>query len=294
MRVLLNLTLLFGTFLLASNTAVATKITQDLKVEQAQNGELFLDVKTQKLSGKMVLDTGSTGSVLDAKQLETLDEFHYLAREKGYGVGSKDTSLVSAKIQVPSLQVSGYTLDKVDMNVHALNHLGPNFVGIVGFDVLKRMSKGIHFAKDNNRLLANTPAVEGQSIVKLHHSKFGLPYVTVSLNDFEVGFILDTGSQHALVNVAQAQDYFIATTPLEGAFGYDLNGNKIPIMQTESLVLKTQNQLLFESKFLAVDLSSVLLNDSFRHHVIGIIGLNKLIELNTIINFSAQTVSFRG
>ncbi|MCC4834882.1 aspartyl protease family protein [Shewanella sp. 10N.7] len=274
-------------------TVWATQIQQNLPLVESEDGQLHLDVMIQALSGRMIIDTGSSSSVLDRRYLSSIDDYTSLDVEKGYGFGSEQAMMVSEKIQLSGFTVSGYELSSINLNTHNLSGINRKYLGLLGFDLLQLIAKGLQFSELQTQLLAQYTLDETKNNLSLFSSGFGIPYVVVNINEQEVGLILDTGSQYSIINRKNAVDLSISSELIPNAYGQDINGKQIPISMSDSIAVSNGKASLFENRFIVTDLDSVIVNDSFNHQVIGIIGLNQLKSLNTKIGFESNTVTFQ-
>lgn len=286
-----------GTLIMLSYLAVAkTEPTPaPIKLESNDSGEIWLQAQINDLSGKMLVDTGSSGSVLKQSKLSKIgDESQLLSTHDGFGLGDKTTKIISSLVSIEKFKIAGQELNLKQINTHPLPHLNDSYIGIIGLDALRDIATAIEFSPESITLLTTNKKKQAPTKgAELFESKLGLLYFTSKLKEKNIGLIVDSGSQYTVIDEKRIPALAINASILEGASTLDIEGNEIPIMVTEPLSLKIDDQVLFTSKMLATNLSSVIENDQFEFEVVGVIGLNNLRQSNAIMDLKSSSISFQ-
>ncbi|WP_339890470.1 pepsin/retropepsin-like aspartic protease family protein [uncultured Alteromonas sp.] len=267
-------------------------IKSNITVQTNEFGELWLPVEINNLSGKMLVDTGSSGSVFRQDKLSVLEDFTVLQQRTGYGAGTTESKVESTLIQLENFSVAGKSLEIKQISSHVFGHGGDEYLGIIGLDVIKELSAGLLISQQDVQLLGSTTAYQRRFSVPLYKSDFGLLYFKTEINEKEVGLIVDSGSQYTVIDASATEGLEIKTQVLEGQYATDVQGNTIPISITPEISLKVGGNTVFTSPLLSTSLSSVLDNDKFEFNVVGVIGMANLQQAKTLIDFSTNTLHF--
>lgn len=281
-------------FSLVTTISAQTRNTVGAKpivINQTTSGELWLEVQLNNLKGKMLVDTGSSSSVIRTEFLEKLRDYKYVGKESGYGVGEGDTEIESNIIRVKQFYIAGHQTELNQINVHSIGLPDKSFIGIIGLDALHAIAKGIYFNGDSVTLLQSPPKKDNAISAKLYRSELGMFYLKSTINKHNIGFIIDSGSPYSLLSHKEAKKLSITTSVLEGAFAEDIKGNKVPVLITEKITLSIKKQALPIEKMLVTSISSLLEHDQYQFNVVGVLGLETLTQSQAWIDFSADTIS---
>ncbi|GGA83905.1 hypothetical protein GCM10011369_27400 [Neiella marina] len=262
----------------------------DIAINQTETGRLWLATRINDFTGKMLVDTGSSGSVLDQKYLPRIGKYKAISVDKGWGIGAKESHIANLTIEVGSFQVAGESTAKTHISVHENVIPDPELIGIIGIDAIQALRSGMQFSAESIILTNHYQAKNDRrqsTAMALKHSSLGMMYVEVEIEGQQVGLIIDSGADYTLINSDSLGALKLESKVLKGAYTSDINGNRLAVRQVNPTNIAMNGNPIRFSKLLAVPLSSAIQNQSFSTNVVGVIGLYDLKRLKAYLDFDS-------
>ncbi|MBW8192423.1 retroviral-like aspartic protease family protein [Neiella marina] len=271
--------------------------SEDILINQTDTGRLWLDTSINDFSGKMLVDTGSSGSVLDQKYLPRIGKYKALSIDKGWGIGDQSTHIDNLSIEVSSFSVAGESLNNRFISVHRNVLPADELIGIIGIDTIKELRAGMQFSPDNIVLSDRRKAQSSNSqntAIDVNSSSLGMMYLEVTMQGKKVGLIIDSGADYSIINSEALDNLKLESSVLPGAYTSDINGKKLSVRRVKPTNIEMNGTTIRFEKLFAVPLSSAIKNQSFSTEVIGVIGLFDLKRLEAYLDFNNHKLHVRS
>ena len=265
-----------------------------------RDGLIVIATKINNQPAEMYLDTGSTSSVIDKKQLAkySLSNKENATQNNGVVVGSNQAAYTPLTIQNLSLgPISLQEISAVSMGLDDINFGNPHpIAGILGQDVLLANKALISFAD----LLLLWPDDKGQPYnikakksIQLKRLKNGFFIIPVTINTTRINLLLDSGSPDIILDIVGKK----AISDIE--LGYTTKtsssingGNQGAVEKLKIKSIKVGPIKLKRTTLIATDLSHMInwLQKEEGIKIHGTMGLQALVDLKAVLDLSTTTL----
>ncbi|MDM7861215.1 pepsin/retropepsin-like aspartic protease family protein [Alteromonas sp. ASW11-36] len=270
---------------------------QQVPLNKTSDGHFEILASINGVEAIFVLDSGATGTVIDTSKLSIFGISKGQEIVNGVRVGDSKTG----RIETFPVEIAKFSIGKKPVDIKTIysnnisGQFGTKVMGIVGYDALKTL-KALLDVKNSQLLIPeNTSDVlalldesNGAAFetISLHQSEMGFNYIDIRLSENHVRLLVDSGASQTVLDQSTLTQFGFKLENHPSAKSVIDEGVELPMKVYKNGEISLGSVTL-KGDFFTSDFTALMnaVNVDGEPQLIGILGNQQLIQLNSIVDF---------